>query len=187
MLTVLGPEQRTWDATEADAAAVIKLAREQVADNNALVQLDAGIEGGMLDLSDREDPLALTIGIGLRRAVALAVEAGLRKSPGAGSADERASLRRLDELLQLVIAPRRRGQFTTFPTRRVLSQLDERGIAVGDLAQVIGLPVDDAAEHIRRLGCRNLRVDDSRMDLVPLDLDVAVDRDRVTNIVGFHV
>ena len=93
----------------------------------------------------------------------------------------------LDGLLQTVLAPRRRGQYATFPSRRHLQHLDRMGFPVEALALVIGMPLDEAQAHVKKLGLRCVRTSWAALDRAPGDLDVVADDGVITMILGLHM
>jgi hypothetical protein len=93
----------------------------------------------------------------------------------------------LDGLLQTVLAPRRRGQYATFPSRRHMRQFEQMGFPVEKVARVIGMPLGEAQAHVNQLGLRRVRMTYMLMDRAPGDLDVIADDGVVTMTMGRHV
>lgn len=93
----------------------------------------------------------------------------------------------LDGLLQTVLAPRRRGQYATFPSRRHMRQFEQTGFPVEEVARVIGMPLEEAQAHVEKLGLRGVRTSYLLLDRAPGDLDVVADDGVVTMILGLHM
>jgi hypothetical protein len=139
-----------------------------------------------LVLDDRE--IGWSVAAALRTALAIICARLLRdESRAPDTLAYRDRLYELDGLLQSVLAPRRRGQYATFPSRRHMRQFEQMGFPVEEVARVIGMPLDDAQAHVEKLGLREVRTTYMLMDRAPGELDVVADDGVITMILGLHM
>jgi hypothetical protein len=183
---ITSPSGRSWDAPDPEGAELLRVALGVSRTPEAANGLRAALAEHDLALDDGNVGWSVTAA--LRTALAIICARLLRdESRAAETLARRDRLYELDRLLQTVLAPRRRGQYATFPSRRHMRQFEQMGFPVEEVARVIGMPLDEAQAHVAKLGLRRVRTSYMLMDRAPGDLDVVADDGAVTMILGLHM
>jgi hypothetical protein len=106
------------------------------------------------DLALDDGEVGRSVAAALRTALAIICARLLRdESRAAETLAYRDRLYALDGLLQTVLAPRRRGQYATFPSRRHMREFEQMGFPVEEVARVIGMPPMKRRRTSRSSGC----------------------------------
>jgi hypothetical protein len=183
---ITSPSGRSWDAPDPEGAELLRLAVDVSRTAEAATALKAAQAEHDLVLDDGE--VGRSVAAALRTALAIICARLLRdECRAAETLAYRDRLYELDGLVQTVLAPRRRGQYATFPSRRHMRQFEPMGFPVEEVARVIGMPLDEAQAHAEKLGLRGVRTSYMLMDRAPGDLDVVADDGLVTMILGLHM
>jgi hypothetical protein len=183
---IAGPSGRSWDAPDPEGVDLFRVAAEVARTQEAASALRRAQPEHDLVLDDGE--MGWSVAAALRIALAIICARLLRdESRAPETLAYRDRLYELDRLLQTVLAPRRRGQYATFPSRRHMRQFEQMGFPVEEVARVIGMPLDEAQAHVEKLGLRGVRTSYMLMDRAPGDLDVVADDGVVTMILGLHM
>jgi hypothetical protein len=186
MTRITAPSGRSWDAPDVRGVELLRVAADVARTPGTAAALRAAQAEGHLALDDGE--MGWSVAAALRTALAIVCARLLRDERRAPETlAHRDRLYELDGLLQTVLAPRRRGQYATFPSRRHMRQFEQMGFPVEAVALVIGMPLDEAQAHVEELGLRCVRTSWAAMDLAPGDLDVVADDGVITMILGLHM
>jgi hypothetical protein len=183
---ITAPSGRSWDAPDHEGAELLRGAVDVSRTPEAATALRAALVEHDLALDDGE--VGRSVAAELRTALAIICARLLRdESRATETLAYRDRLYALNGLLQTVLAPRRRGQYATFPSRRHMRQFEQMGFPVEEVARVIGMPLDEAQAHVERLGLRAVRTGYMLMDRAPGEPDVVADDGVVTMILGLHM
>jgi hypothetical protein len=183
---ITAPSGRSWDAPDPEGLELLRVAVDVARTPEAATALRAAQPEHDLALDDGE--MGWSVAAALRTALAIICARLLRdESRTSDTLAYRDRLYELDGLLQTVLAPRRRGQYATFPSRRHMRQFEQMGYPVEEVARVIGMPLDEAQAHVEKLGLRRVRTTYMLMDRAPGELDVVADDGVITMILGLHM
>jgi hypothetical protein len=183
---ITAPSGRSWDAPEPEGVELFRVALEVARTPEAATALRAA--QAELDLALDDGEIGWSVAAALRTALAIICAHLLRDERRAPETlAYRDRLHELDGLLQTVLAPRRRGQYATFPSRRHMRQFEQMGFPVEEVAHVIGMPLEEAQAHVEQLGLRGVRTSCMLLDRAPGELDVVADDGVVTMILGLHM
>jgi hypothetical protein len=186
VIRITAPNGRSWDASDAQGEELLRVAVDVARTPQAATAL-AAARADQQHLALDTGELGWSIAAALRTALAIICARLLRdESRAPETLAYRDRLYELDDLLQTILAPRRRGQYARFPSRRHMRQFEHMGFPVEEVARVIGMPLDEAQAHVKQLGLDRVRTTYMLIDRAPGHLDVIADDGVVTMILGLH-
>src|SRR5689334_16311184 len=123
MTSITAPNGSSWRAPDPEGAELLRVAADVALTREAATALHPA--QGDHDLALGGGDVGWSIAAALRTALAIVCARLLRDESRARDAlAYRDRLYELDRLLQTVLAPRRRGQYATFPSRRHMRQFE---------------------------------------------------------------